>query len=239
MKVRNGEGAVAKTHASSLTVDGPTTTFLDIDFDSPGWWQSAEDSWRTWRQPKSGDLVHDAADLHKKAKATTKQSEQARYARASLVLSVAAIEAISNDTLVSLYALIADHCPSECVGLEPWVCFRGVSLRRIERLIRRGSLPKKLQYVFRHLARLGFLEDDELEQRIKQTIQARNRLVHMSYLLSPKKYASVLTPDQIKHLAGVGVEAARQFIQTVGEAFAEIHLPIATIRTYPLSDDDE
>ena len=43
--------------------------------------------------------------------------------RASLILGVAAIEAISNDTLASIYELLMDAWPSECVGLPPWMYF--------------------------------------------------------------------------------------------------------------------
>jgi hypothetical protein len=217
---------------------------LRIDYSGPGWWQLPEDSRLTWREPKPGDLIFDARDFYKKAKIATKRAVQARYGRASLLLSISAVEAISNDTLTSIYALLMDSCPSECRKLEPWVWFMKFSHRPVERLLlRRGSLARKIQYILRHLRRMGRIHDNELEQHLKETVQARNRIVHMTYLLNPKNYPSVLNPRQILHAAKTAIAAAEEYIATIGDTFEEIHLPVATayvdnIRPDWWSDDD-
>lgn len=198
---------------------------LDIDWES--------DVRGAWDRPQPGDLLFDARDFCKKAKDATKRALQARYGRASLLLSVASIEAVSNDTLVSIYELLVDSWPSECVNEEPWVYFKRVSDRPIERLLRRhGSLSRKIQYVLRHLRRLSFVSDDELDRlegRLKRVIQARNRIVHMTYLLNPGKHASVLNPRQVVHLASVALDAATDYIRSVAYTFEEINLPVSTI----------
>ena len=79
---------------------------------------------RDWRKPHPGDLLFDAQDFYKKSLRSPKRAVQARYGRASLILGVAAIEAISNDTLASIYELLMDTWPSECVGLPPWMLER-------------------------------------------------------------------------------------------------------------------
>jgi hypothetical protein len=77
---------------------------------------------RDWRRPQSGDLLFDAQDLYKKSIRSPKRAVQARYGRASLILGVAAIEAISNDTLASIYELLMDAWPSECVAFADLAC---------------------------------------------------------------------------------------------------------------------
>jgi hypothetical protein len=106
-----------------------------------------------------------------------------------VLLDVAAIEAISNDALFSIYELLVDAWPSECIDLAPWVHFKKVSSRPVERLLIRGTAGKKVCYLLCHLRRLDVTSDDldALEERLKRAIQTRNRIAHMGYLLEPKK----------------------------------------------------
>src|SRR6266851_2822958 len=79
---------------------------------------SARD-WKAWLEPRSGDLIHDAEYFYRRA-SELGGNEKARNARAAIILGVAAIEAVSNDALVSIYELMIDTWPSECMTLEPW-----------------------------------------------------------------------------------------------------------------------
>jgi hypothetical protein len=91
---------------------------------------------------------------------------------------------------------------------------------------------KKILYIFRHLRRLSVVWDDELdslEARVDQAIKARNSIVHMMYLLKPKKHSVVLNPAQITHLGARSVEAAKDYFDAVGYTFEEVNLPVATI----------
>ncbi|MFZ0887454.1 MAG: hypothetical protein WA005_03305 [Candidatus Binataceae bacterium] len=176
--------------------------------------------------------MFDADDFFNKAKGAVKGAVQARYARASLILSVAAIEAISNDALASIYELLTDICPSECVHLAPWVHFRRVSYRPIERLLlRQRSLAKKIQYIFRHLRRLSTSPDadlDKIKKQLKEAVLFRNRIVHMTYLLRPNRHQAVLNPRQIVSLAESALEAAKSYIGEIGYTFEEVNLPVST-----------
>jgi hypothetical protein len=196
---------------------------------------SASVDWdkRDWRKPQPGDLLFDAQDFYKKSIRSPKRAVQARYGRASLILSVAAIEAISNDTLASIYELLMDAWPSECVGLPPWMYFRRLSYRPVERLLfRRRSLRAKLLYIFRLLHRFSTTPDqelDSLEKNVKRAVMARNRVVHMSYLLTPGKHGPMLNPRQVVPVAKAALEAADRYAGEVGYTFEEMKLPVSTI----------
>jgi hypothetical protein len=186
-----------------------------------------------WRKPQSGDLLFDAKDFCKKAIRSPKRAVQARYGRASLLLGVAAIEAISNDALASIYELLMDAWPSECIGSPPWVYFKRLSHRPIERLLfRNRSIKTKLLYIFRLLRHFSTTPDkelDALEKSLKRAIQSRNRIVHMSYLLTPRKHGPVLNPRQIVPVAKLALEAAERYVDEVGYTFEELNLPVSTI----------
>lgn len=193
--------------------------------------QYAKQQYRTWIQPKSGDLLGDARYFLTRAKVTSNKSYRARYARACLVASVAAIEAITNDALATIYRLLVDCWPIECRGDSPRVYFENTSYRPVLRLLKKGKFGNKIQYVFRHIERLTHTNiDDDLRARLKGVIQARNRIVHMTYLMNPKRYPSIMNDRQVIYSAEIGLETAREYISLVDESFSEINLPIETIR---------
>lgn len=195
------------------------------------WQREVKKSYQSWVQPKSGDLLGDARYFLNKTEAVVEPRIRARYGRAALVVSVAAIEAITNDGLAAIYWLLVDCWPSECVGNPPWCYFKGTSWRPVERLLKRGKLTKKIEYLLRHLNRYTIsTPSDDLLSRLGQVVQARNRIVHMTYLLNPKKYPSVLKDRQVVHTAGVAYETALEYINFLNDGFEEIKLPIGTIR---------
>jgi hypothetical protein len=189
--------------------------------------------WQAWLEPRSGDLLHDAEHFYKKAREVG-TAESGRYSRAATVFSVAAIEAISNDALVSIYELMIDAWPSECIGLNPWRAFRGRSEQRVARLLDHGNLPRKIRYLLDAVQRLSYsLADIErLQNNLVEAERTRNRIMHMVYLWRPNHARAVLTPGQALHLAKKATETAREYIETLAETFDEIHLPIRTIRHY-------
>jgi hypothetical protein len=137
-------------------------------------------------------------------------------------LGVAAIEAVSNDALVSIYELMIDTWPSECLTLEPWRSFRGRSDQPVARLLERGSLPQKIHYLLRTLRRLTGDEMTDLEDNLRKSVQARNRILHMAYLWTPNRARPILYVRQ--------AETAREYIDSLAYTFDEIKLPIRTIR---------
>jgi hypothetical protein len=189
---------------------------------------SARD-WKAWLEPRSGDLIHDAEYFYGRA-SELGGNETARNARAAIILGVAAIEAVSNDALVSIYELMIDTWPSECLTLEPWRSFRGRSDQPVARLLRRGSLPEKIRYLLKTLRRLTGDEITDLESNLRKSVQARNRILHMTYLWTPNKARPVLNVRQALHLAKIAAGTAREYIDSLAYTFDEIKLPIRTIR---------
>jgi hypothetical protein len=158
--------------------------------------------WKAWLEPRSGDLLHDAEHFYEKAREVG-TVESGRYSRAAIVFSVAAIEAISNDALVSIYELMIDAWPSECIGLDPWRAFRRRSHQRVARLLDHGNLPRKIRYLLDTVDRLSYsvADTEELQQNLIETERTRNRIMHMVYLWRPNHARAVLTPKQALHLA--------------------------------------
>ncbi len=161
-----------------------------------------------------------------------KNDEAGRYARAAVIFSVAAIEAVSNDALVAICDLLCDSWPSEHIGAPPWVHFRRLSPAHLRRLLKRGRLEIKLDYLFRRVASLGsrWLPNDDFERNLRQIVQLRNRIVHMKSLGQPKTIASILNPKQISYIAKLGVKTAKEYASLLEEAFSEMKLPIQTIQ---------
>lgn len=201
--------------------------------------REANKAHQVWVQPKSGDLLGDAKYFLGQTKAATKPRIRARHGRAALVISVAAIEAITNDGLATIYEFLVDAWPSDSIKSPPWCYFRGISFRPVERLLRRGKLEKKIEYLLRHIDRLTYLAPAvDLRSRLKQVVQARNRILHMRYLSNPQKYPSVLSARQVAYTATVAYETASEYINFLNEAFEEIKLPIVTIRPAWWSEED-
>lgn len=138
---------------------------------------------------------------------------------------------MSSDALFSIYELLVDAWPSECIDQAPWLYFKRVSHRPVERLLIRSTTGKKVRYILRHLRRLGvvYADLDALEECVKNAVQTRNRIAHMGYLLKPKKYMAVLNPAQTVHLAGIALKAAEEYISAVSYTFEEVNLGIATV----------
>jgi hypothetical protein len=125
-----------------------------------------------------------------------------------------------------------DAWPSECVRLELWRSFVGRSHLPIVRLLTRGSLPKKVKYLIGHLSRIADADFAALEKDIGIVVQARNRVLHMAYLLAPGKASALLDARQAVHLAKLASETAQEYIDLLADVFEEIHLPIRTIRRW-------
>jgi len=194
--------------------------------------REAKKAHKSWVQPKSGDLLGDAKYFLEQAKAARELRIRARHGRAALVISVAAIEAITNDGLATIHQLLGESWPSEVVRLPPCCYFKRTSYKRVERLLRRGKLRDKIEYLRRHINRITYVTpSDDLWSRLGQVVQARNRVIHMTYLWNPNKYPSVLRARQVAHTAAVAYDTASEYINFLREGFEEINLPIETIRT--------
>src|ERR1700759_5647190 len=71
-------------------------------------------------QPGSGDLLSDVYYLEEQIARATDDRVRGIYARATIVMSFASIEAITNDALATIYALLTDGIPAGSKKLPPW-----------------------------------------------------------------------------------------------------------------------
>lgn len=187
-----------------------------------------------WLFPKFNELLTDAdyfAEHVDKLKKTGKDEQAGRYARAAVIFSLAAIEAASNDALVTIHEFFTDSWPAECSGEPPWVHFRRLSPTSVTRLLKRGRLEKKVDYLLQCLASLRAVWEPsvDFDLHLRQLVQVRNRIVHMKSLSQPKKMASILNPKQIAYVAKLGAETAKEYVSLLEEAFSEMKLPIQAI----------
>jgi len=191
----------------------------------------AKKSYESWVQPKSGDLLGDTKYLLNRITPGQDPRTRASFGRASLLLSIAAIEAITNDGLSTLHGFLGDQWPSECINDPPWTFFKRTSWKRVGGLLRKERIAKKLEYLLGHVKRVTNLDiSDDLRPRLRQIFQIRNRIAHMTYLQDPDKYFSVFNDKQVAYTAKVAHETASEYINLLKEAFEEFHLPIETIR---------
>jgi hypothetical protein len=188
---------------------------------------------RSWLQPKSGDLLRDALYLQRRAVKEKNKVARGIYARAAIVMSVATIEAVTNDALATIYELLMDTIPSECAGTPPWCHFLGRSTRRIAVLLKRGNFTRKRAYVLGQIERAtsDVLEKQTLKD-IDRLVLFRNRIVHMSYQQRPGKYQPALNAAQMVHIAALAGDTARDYLDFLSYEFSELNLPIRTIRPW-------
>lgn len=180
-----------------------------------------------WLGPSFHALLDDARHFHEQMKVPG--SDQGRQARATVVFSVAAIEAATNDALAAIADLFTDgYWGSECRYEKPWVHFWNRSRRRLFRVQQsRGRFERKMKYLLELLEHeTGWTLDDDCRTQINSIVQVRNRIVHMASLSSPNKMLSILNVKQIRHTAGIAVETAAEYTDFLDEGFNEMNLPI-------------
>ncbi len=194
---------------------------------------------RSWLQPKSGDLLRDVAYLQGHTATDKNRTVRGIYARSTIVMGVATIEAVTNDALATIYELLTDTVPSECAGEPPWCYFIGRSTRRIASLLRKASFSKKRDYVLDQIERIiGDVPEDTLIKDIDRLVLFRNRIVHMSYQERPDRYRSMLNTGQVAHIAALAKDYAYRYVDFLSYEFSELNLPIRTIRPFWHLEDD-
>ena len=194
---------------------------------------------RSGLQPKSGDLLQDVVYLQKRTVAEENRTVRGVYARSTIVMGAATIEAITNDALATMYELLTDSIPTECVGEPPWRYFLGRSTRRIASLLRKASFARKRNYVLYQIKRVtGNVLEDTLIKDIDRLVLFRNRIVHMSYLARPDRYRSMLNTGQVAHIAALARDCACQYVDFLSDEFSELNVPIRTIRPLWHLEDD-
>ena len=138
--------------------------------------------------------------------------------------------------LATIYELLTDSIPTECVGEPPWRYFLGRSTRRIASLLRKASFARKRNYVLYQIKRVtGNVLEDTLIKDIDRLVLFRNRIVHMSYQARPDRYRSMLNTGQVAHIAALARDCACQYVDFLSDEFSELNVPIRPL--WHLEDD--
>jgi hypothetical protein len=184
-------------------------------------------------QPSSGDLLSDVYFLEQQIARETDDRLRGIYARSTIVMSVATIEAITNDALATIYELLMDSIPPGSAKLPPWSYFVGRSTDRIKSLLRRGAFFRRQRYVLDQIKRTtGRSIDSGLAKEIDDLRNFRNGIVHMRFVEKRGRYDAVLDLGEVVNLARTASSTVQAYLDFVTTAFAELNLPIQTFRAY-------
>jgi hypothetical protein len=182
-------------------------------------------------EPSSGDLLSDVYFLEQQIARETDDRLRGIYARSTIVMSVATIEAITNDALTTIYELMTESVPSDRMKVPPWSHFKGRSTNRIKSLLRRGTFFRKQQYILGQIERTtGQTLEGALVKEIEQLRSFRNRIVHMSFVQKRDQYRAILNGSEAVLLAARAYSSARGYRDFLIAGFSELKLPIRTVR---------
>lgn len=185
-------------------------------------------------QRTSGDLLRDIRYLDGRVAAESDPDICSVYARATIIMAFAAIEAITNDGLAEILALMTSEIPAGRRREPPWRHFAGRSARRVDSLLRNGSFRRKRKYVLDQIRRTtGNAVEPSLADSIERLYDLRNRVVHVSTIYRPERYEPMLDAGEAKRMAAEASGCARRYLDFVSRAFAEIALPIRTLARTP------
>jgi hypothetical protein len=184
-------------------------------------------------QATSGDLLSDVYYLEQQIGRQTDERLRGLYARSTIVMSFATIEAINNDALATIYALLTDDIPAGSRKLPPWSYFVGRSTDRIKSLLRRGAFFRRQRYVLGQIKRTtGRTLDTRLAKEIEDLRNFRNGIVHMSFVEKRDSYDAVHHIGEIVDVATSAPSIVQGYLDFVSTAFAELKLPIQSFRAY-------
>ena len=184
-------------------------------------------------QPNSGDLLSDVYFLEQQIARERDDRLRGIYARSTIVMSFATIEAITNDALATIFELLTDSIPPGSAKLPPWSYFVGRSTDRIKSLLRRGAFFRRQRYVLDQIKRTtGRTMDSGLAKEIDDLRNFRNGIVHMSFVEKRGRYDAVLDLGEVVDVARNASSTVQGYLDFVSTAFAELKLPIQTFRSY-------
>jgi hypothetical protein len=184
-------------------------------------------------QPTSGDLLSDVYFLAQHLTRETDDRLHGLYARSTIVMSFATIEAITNDALGTIYELLTGDIPAGSKKLPPWSYFVGRSTDRIKSLLRRGAFFRRQRYVLGQIRRTtGRTIDSALAKEIEDLRNFRNGIVHMRFVGKRGEYDAVLDAGELVDVARSAPSIVQRYLDFVSTAFAGLKLPIQTFRSY-------
>ncbi|HET9150000.1 MAG TPA: hypothetical protein VFO61_05910 [Alphaproteobacteria bacterium] len=180
---------------------------------------------RSWLLPESGDLLRDVAHLQACLARAEEPEMRGVFARAAVVMGMAAIEAATNHALAAVAEVMRDKPPPDRAKTPPWRYFSGRSKRRVASLLRHGKFGSKRTYVLWQIERvIGKVPDESLTQAIDRLRHVRNRIVHSNYRHRPE--GEVVGEDDAQALAATAADCARRYRDFLKRGFAALALPL-------------
>jgi hypothetical protein len=194
------------------------------------WRQSVKEWDEMWLQPRYAELLEDAQDFTQRSSAATNPQEKGRFGRAAVILAAATVEAVSNDALATIVDFHGESWPAEHRDDPPWVHFRGRSERVPARLLNRGRIEKKSDYLLDLVWRSSPVPMfRDFDQRLAILAKMRNRIAHMTSLSQPNHIPSI-SGAQIAYMAQQATETASDYVWYLEEGLASMKLPIQVLR---------
>jgi hypothetical protein len=192
--------------------------------------QSVKEWDEMWLQPRYAELLEDAQDFTERSSAVKNPQEKGRFGRAAVILAAATVEAVSNDALATIVDFHGESWPAEHRDDPPWVHFRGRSERVPARLLDRGRIDKKSDYLLDLVWRsspVPIIAD--VDRRLAVLAKMRNRIAHMKSLSRPNHMPSI-TGAQIAHIGKQAAETASDYVWYLEEGLGSMKLPIQVFR---------
>lgn len=188
----------------------------------------------SWLLPSYSELLADADYFSDRITQAHDKNETAKLARAAVIFSAAGIEALSNDALTVIEDLYSDSWPWESIQKPPYCYFRQLSERRVQRLLQRGSLQDKVEYLLNRIERdVGCYRSNNFDHRLRTLLKIRNRILHFQSLGQTRKTPSILNAKQIAQTAQLAINTAYEFQAQIEQGFEKLNLPIQLYRPGP------
>jgi hypothetical protein len=174
-----------------------------------------------------GDLLGDVAHLCALAMREQRPTLRGTYARATIVLALAAIEAVTNDALAAMQALLKTTVPAGQSGKPPWCHFEGRSQKYLAHMLRRSRSHTRRAHVLSQIKRVNrrVLGANELA-KLDELARLRNRIVHMNVQSGPAEHQRVFDADEAVKVATLARDSAQHYAEFVAGEFAKLGLPI-------------
>jgi hypothetical protein len=178
-------------------------------------------------------LLSDVYFLQQQIARETDDRLRGTYARSTIVMSFATVEAITNDALATIYELLTNSIPAGSKKLPPWSHFVGRSTDRIRSLLRRGAFFRRQRYVLGQIKRTtGRTLDSGLGKQIEDLRNFRNGIVHMRFVEKRGEYDAVHDAGELVDVASSAPSTVQGYLDFVSTAFTDLKLPIQTFRAY-------
>jgi hypothetical protein len=176
---------------------------------------------------EAGDLLTDVSHLCELATGAQNGAMRGTYARAAIVLALAAVEAATNDALAAIHTLLRTNVAPDKAQQPPWCHFEGRSHKYISRMLRRQRLQTRRTHVLAQIKRINRKTlSNRMLADLNELARLRNRIVHMTYQSDPDKHQWLFDADEAVKAAALARGYAHHYVDFIIDEFAKFSLPI-------------